>query len=219
LAATDRGLPSDARGQHGSRTYWRRRLVATSDDRAPIRRDYHDRVRRGADRQRGSVPIWKSRSGRCWVSTKSLANELGGRGALGQTRCCQGSWRASASREAWNCMQSMRGITKEQALDRIMSRTKLQRFIQPQRDKPQPSAISAADDAVGITGTFPGTSPAVSNNVYTAGNAKVGNSQQRHGCYGWQLQASSGRSRQHPDHVRRAVAACLGEPPICVALA
>lgn len=84
--------------------------------------------------------------------TKSLANELAPWGVRANAvlpgivagQRFEGSMELHAKHE---------GITKEQALDRIMSRTKLKRFIQPDEIAAAVSYFSS-DDAVGITGTF-----------------------------------------------------------------
>jgi NAD(P)-dependent dehydrogenase (short-subunit alcohol dehydrogenase family) len=90
----------------------------------------------------------------------------------------------------------LEGITKEQALDRIMSRTKLKRFIQPDEIAAAVSYFSS-DDAVGITGTS-WMSLAVSNNVHTAGNARSSTHSNVKGAMG----GGSRRALGYPGDIR-----------------
>lgn len=84
--------------------------------------------------------------------TKSLANELAPWGIRANAvlpgmvagKRFEGSIALHAERE---------GITEQEALDRIMSRTRLKRFIEPGEVAAAVSYL-ASEDAVGITGTF-----------------------------------------------------------------
>jgi len=84
--------------------------------------------------------------------TKSLANELAPWGIRANAvlpgmvagKRFEGSIALHAEGE---------GITREEALDRIMSRTRLKRFVDPGEVAAAVSYL-ASDDAIGITGTF-----------------------------------------------------------------
>ena len=150
LGDTHRGLPPDTGGEHRL-AHLHVAACRPRDDGATVRRDHHDRVRSGPDRQCGPLPYGISK----WALpglTKSLANQLAPWGIRANAvlpgivagERFEGSMTRHAEQE---------GISREEAFEWIMSRTRLKRFIDPS-EVAGAGACLASDDAIGITGTF-----------------------------------------------------------------
>lgn len=84
--------------------------------------------------------------------TKSLANELAPWG-IRSNAVLPGIIRGERFEGSIALHAQEEGITKEEALDRIMVRTRLKRFVEPS-EIGGAVAYLASDDAVGITGVF-----------------------------------------------------------------